>query len=136
MPFFIPNMKRYYIAKSVSEAESLVPILVVAGNWHKRFNTATRAKRAVPPYGRHHLESCRGWYRSMGDSFSARSLNATYVELHPSYLSQAMVRLRRSGRWFPWLTGLILPLYMIIPAIDYSRLKTNYKLGAPKGRLP
>lgn len=72
----------------------------------------------------------------MDDSFSARSLNATHLELHPNYLSQAMVRLRRSGRWFPWLTGLILPMYMIIPAIDYARLKTNHKLGAPKGRLP
>lgn len=130
-------MKRYFIAKSVSQAESLVPILVVADNWYKSFSTATAARRAVPPYGRHHLELYRGWCRSTGGVPSARSLNATHIEVKPDYLCQAMARLRRSGgRWFPWSTTMILPLYMIIPALDYARLKTNYKLGAPKGRLP
>ena len=62
----------------------------------------------------------------------------TYVEILPGYVCDALRRLKRSLNWqsVPFQTTLVVFRYMILPAVDYARLKTNHKIGAPKGHLP
>jgi hypothetical protein len=137
VPFFFLNMKRYYLPITITEQNVAVPLLVVTNCWYKWFDNGTSAKRAVPPVSSPR-DLCRGWKRRGPNDFTERSMPGTYVEIVPGYVCDALRRLKRSLNWqsVPFQTTLAVFTYMIIAPIDYVRLKTNHKIGAPKGRLP
>lgn len=133
-------MKRYYIPKTLTAEVVASPLLVVAGNWFKWFDSATKAKRSSPPVG---IPTGRqrgtrlGWTFSPTDEYRPRLVHNTYLEVNQRYLHFVVRRLRDTHRSvLPKLTQFIVYLYMLIPAPDYARFKTNHKIGAPKGRLP
>lgn len=133
-------MKRYYIPKTLTAERIASPLLVVSGNWFKWFDSATKAKRASPPVG---IPTGRqrgnrlGWTFSPTDEYGPRLIHNTYLEVNQRYLHLVVRRLRSTHiSWSPALTQSLVYSYMLIPAPDYARLKTNHKIGAPKGRLP
>jgi hypothetical protein len=137
VPFFFLNMKRYYLPATITEQNIATPLLVVTNNWYKWFDNGTSAKRAVPPISSPR-DLCRGWHRRRNNELTERSMYHTYAEINPGYVCDALRRLKRSLNWhsLPFHVSMAVFTYMIVPAVDYARLKTNHKIGAPKGHLP
>lgn len=133
-------MKRYYIPKTLTAEGVELPLLVVAGYWFKWFNNATKARRAVPPVGTptgRQRGTRLGWVFSPTDEYAPRRIHDKFLEVSPRYMHQAVARVRAThSSYLPVLTQAMVFSYMLIPAPDYTRLKTNHKIGAPKGRLP
>lgn len=133
-------MKRYFIPKTLTAAGLATPLLVVSGSWFKWFDSAAKAKRAIPPVG---IPTGRqrgtrlGWVFSPTDEYGPRRIHDNHLEVNPRYLFRVVGRLRAAhGAWLPSPTRSLVSLYMLVPAPNYELLKTNHKIGAPKGRLP